>query len=257
MYIVVLITMKVIKNITVPTAMSEVTTEQVVRLLKGDQKNEGQMILNAFDIICDMPNDMVKKLPKDTAESIYKDIVKTLSDAGELRRTFVLGEGLNQIEYGMIPNFDSITLGEFIDLDTFITPAFEGEIKHEEAFKFLSVLYRPITSKVNDNYSIEEYDGTLDWQVMKQCPADVYLNSVAFFLNLRIELLTASQHYIKQLMEEEQAQGETSKKSGVGLEALTHLQEVISSITTKSPRNPLQLASINLPTMRKIDYWLN
>ena len=57
------------------------------------------------------------------------------------------------IEYAFIPNLsEDITLGEYIDLNSYAENL-------DDTIKWLSVLYRPITSKHGDLYTIEPYTG--------------------------------------------------------------------------------------------------
>jgi hypothetical protein len=76
------------------------------------------------------------------------------------------------IEYAFIPNLsEDLTLGEYIDLNSYITEV-------DDTIKWLSVLYRPITSKHSDLYTIEDYSG-------KEYP----------FEDLDVKVLLGAQHY--------------------------------------------------------------
>ena len=83
--------------------------------------------------------------------------------------------------FGFIPNLDEMTLGEYIDLDTYF-----GD--WDNMHKAMSVLYRPITKEKGNLYNIEEYDGTKYSDVLKLMPLDVVLGSIFFFYNLSSEL---------------------------------------------------------------------
>ena len=77
-------------------------------------------------------------------------IVSTLTEMFEQKPNLVRSFKLNNINYGFHPQLDDLTLGEYIDLDTFI-----GDWENIE--KAMSVLYRPVVNKIKDKYTIEEY----------------------------------------------------------------------------------------------------
>ena len=77
-------------------------------------------------------------------------IVNTLTEMFEQKPNLVTKFKLNNKEYGFHPQLDDLTLGEYIDLDTFI-----GDWENIE--KAMAVLYRPVVNKLKDKYTIEEY----------------------------------------------------------------------------------------------------
>ena len=73
---------------------------------------------------------------------------------------------MNGVEYGFIPNLDDMTLGEYVDLDTYISQWDRMEYA-------MAVLYRPIKDKYKQKYNIEEYTAT-DQEKMKDMPLSLY-----------------------------------------------------------------------------------
>ena len=247
--------MKEVRKIVIPESLKDVTVEQITQYAKIDFEDEANIIPRVFSIFCNISLDVLKLMSHEDVEYIFNNIVKAITiDATKLPLQTKFE--LNGVEYGMIPNLNNMTFGEFIDLDTFITPAFEGDVKHEEAFRFMATLYRPITSKVKDNYSIAEYTGDEDWQVMKQAPAETYLSAVAFFLNLRIELLRASLIYME-VVRQEAAGGKNLARSGDGTEASLALRKVILQAKKQLQDSPSPSALLNLNSMPKVEQFLN
>jgi hypothetical protein len=104
-----------------------------------------------------------------------------------LKRTFKLGD----TEFGFITNLDEITLGEYTDLDKYISD-------WDKMHNAMAVLYRPVTKKLKDKYQIEEYNGSYTYcDAMKYMPVDVVLGAVVFFYNLGNELLKSTIHYLE------------------------------------------------------------
>ena len=87
----------------------------------------------------------------------------------------------NNIEYGFIPNLDEITVGEYLDIDTY-------QKDNNNIHRLMSILYRPITKKKGSNYQIETYSGTNKAEMMMDVPVDIYLGAMVFFCDLKNNL---------------------------------------------------------------------
>ena len=161
-------------NITIPTDLSEITLRQYKHFLKIQKGVDDEGFLNAkiIEIFCNMKLDEVMRLKfNDT-----KLIVNTLTEMFEQKPNLVSKFKLNKKEYGFHPQLDDLTLGEYIDLDTFI-----GDWENIE--KAMSVLYRPVVNKLKEKYIIEEYKVGKD-QEMLDMPMDAVLSSIFFLWNL-------------------------------------------------------------------------
>jgi len=122
------------------------------------------------------------------------------------------------IKYGFIPNLDTITAGEWIDIENYQSSA-------EFADRLVSILYRPIKRSLKfwkkDYYSIEEYKGTND--KLRKAPLEVYLGAMVFFYHLGKTLLEHIDTSIKTLSQKQKeevlslVQKHTSNKSLDGI----------------------------------------
>jgi hypothetical protein len=64
----------------------------------------------------------------------------------------------------------------------------------------MNILYRPITKKIRDSYSIETYSGNKYWEKWLDVSMDVHFGALFFFVRLSMDL----QNYtLKYLMEKE------------------------------------------------------
>ena len=62
----------------------------------------------------------------------------------------------------------------------------------------MSILYRPVTHKVNERYTIENYNpDEFKEELFKDCPMDIALSSLGFFLTLGEVLARSSHNYLK------------------------------------------------------------
>ena len=75
---------------------------------------------------------------------------------------------------------DDLTLGEYIDLDTFI-----GDWDNME--KAMNVLYRPVIVTLKDKYNIDEYKLGTESRLLNM-PMDAVMSSIFFLWNLGLDL---------------------------------------------------------------------
>ena len=119
--------------------------------------------------------------------------------------------------YGFHPNLDSITLGEWADLETMIKMDIEKQLP-----EIMAILYRPIVEEQNDIYTIKAYDGDISIRAeqMKKMSAEQVQSALVFFYTLGNELLLTLPSFLTERLKEikEQLQASPSQKSGGTLE---------------------------------------
>jgi hypothetical protein len=200
-------------NITVPTDLSEITLRQYKHFLKIQKGVDDEKFLNAkiIEIFCKMPLDDVMRLKFNDSEFI----VKTLTEMFEQKPNLVTSFKLDKVNYGFHPQLDDLTLGEYIDLDTFI-----GDWENIE--KAMAVLYRPVVNKLKDKYIIEDYKVGKDQEILDM-PMDAVLSSIFFLWNLGIDLSKAMMNYLDKEQTEALTQYLTSQPNGGGITQFTDL----------------------------------
>lgn len=200
-------------NITVPTDLSEITLRQYKHFLKIQKGVDDEKFLNAkiIEIFCKMPLDEVMRLKFNDSEFI----VKTLTEMFEQKPNLVTNFKLNKINYGFHPQLDDLTLGEYIDLDTFI-----GDWENIE--KAMAVLYRPVVNKLKDKYIIEDYKVGKDQEILDM-PMDAVLSSIFFLWNLGLDLSKAMMNYLDKEQTEALTQYLISQPNGGGITQFTDL----------------------------------
>lgn len=91
---------------------------------------------------------------------------------------------LNGVEYGFIPDWEAFSAGEWIDMETYTKDFWKT------AHKAMSILYRPITQKWGDKYSIEKYTAKEDAEPFLEMPAPAVSGALLFFWTTEQELLS-------------------------------------------------------------------
>ena len=208
-------------NITVPTDLSEITLRQYKHFLKIQKGVDDEGFLNAkiIEIFCKMPLDEVMRLKFNDSEFI----VKTLTEMFEQKPNLVTSFKLDKVNYGFHPQLDDLTLGEYIDLDTFI-----GDWENIE--KAMAVLYRPVVNKLKDKYIIEDYKVGKDQEILDM-PMDAVLSSIFFLWNLGLDLSKAMMNYLDKEQTEALTQYLTSQPNGGGtIQSMDYLTEILQNL---------------------------
>jgi len=174
-------------ELTVPSNLSEISLKQYQKFLKLQESNEDSYFLQCkmIEIFCNLDAKSVRLLKISDADRVV-DIINNMFEAKpDLIRTFKIAG----VEYGIIPDLDDISLGEYIDLDTYI-----GDWQNMQIA--MNVLYRPISKKIGNKYLINEY--ALDAkEKLEEIPMDVVLGSIFFLWNLGIDLSKTMVNYLE------------------------------------------------------------
>ncbi len=202
------------KEYNVISKWSDVTLEKWLKLVEVETESKPKEALETITALSDIPKQLVKELG-------IKDVAVIMSRIGELQveqdsklKRIIEVEGK---EYGFHPDLDSITLGEYADIETFIKNGIENSLP-----ELMAVLYRPIVEKKNDIYVIEAYDGNIDIRAeeMKKMSAEQVQSALVFFWNLGSELSKILPLYLMERLNKmgKDLQTKVSQTNGLGSE---------------------------------------
>ena len=200
-------------DITIPTDLSEITLRQYKHFLKIQKTVDDEKFLSAkiIEIFCKVRLEDVMQIKFNDSEFI----VNTLTEMFEQKPNLVTKFKLNNKVYGFHPQLDDLTLGEYIDLDTFV-----GDWENIE--KAMAVLYRPVVNKLKDKYTIEEYKVGKDAELLDM-PMDAVLSSIFFLWNLGLDLSKAMMNYLDKEETQALTQFLNSQPNGAGITQFTVL----------------------------------
>ena len=185
--------MKEVK-LTIPDRWSDITIETYQKYveIQESKDNDKKKIIKSLSLLCNTTPYIVKKMAyRDLLEimGIIKKMIDTEPSKEEFRKTFMF----KNEEYGFCPNLSGISTGEYIDLETYC----KEPIKNLHII--MSILYRKITHKVKDRYAIETYNPQeFKEELFKDCPMDIALSSLGFFLTLGEALARISHSFLQQ-----------------------------------------------------------
>ena len=177
-------------KIQVPTHINDITLEQYQRfaLINTEEQDKEFFMFKTIEIFCGVDIALVSKMRLSDAESISNEVLAVLQQNVPFTNKFEL-EG---VKYGFIPDLQSISLGEFIDLE-------EGLSKDKDFHKAASVMFRPIVKEFGELYTIDGYEASTEaHHIMKQAPVGIISAAIVFFYNIAKELLKASQDFSSQ-----------------------------------------------------------
>ena len=183
--------MKEVK-LTIPNEWSDITIgiyQEYVKIQesKASEKNK---VIRSLALLCNTSPFVVKKMAYTDLLDIM-NIIKGMIDTEPKEEDFVKVFTFSDIEFGFVPNLNKLTTGEYIALESYCKNPIEN------LHIIMSILYRKVTNKVNDRYAIEPYNpDEFKEELFKDCPMNIALSSLGFFLTLGERLATISRRYL-------------------------------------------------------------
>ena len=177
-------------EISIPTDWSEISIEKF-KLYNDtikDLEDHHQIIVKTISVLCDIDESIVECMKLNDLQKIENSLQKLISKP-------VNKEIINKIDiegtmYGFHPKIDEITMGEFVDIETYA--------KENDMAKMMSVLYRPIITTKGNRYDIEPYDLDIhagNINKFKKLSINIGNPIAVFFWSLGKEQLNNSHQY--------------------------------------------------------------
>ena len=162
---------------------SEVSLEMWTKIIASETGSKTKEAEEIITSLSDIPKQLVNELAIRDVAIIMGKIAELQSEQGTLLKKVFEIDG---VEYGMHPNLDDITLGEYADIESLIKEGLEQNMA-----ELMAVLFRPITERNGSAYTIKAYDGdiTLRAEEMKKMSAQQVQSCLVFFWRLGNEFL--------------------------------------------------------------------
>ena len=179
---------------------SDVTLETWLKLIDFETGTKTEEAEATLEALSDIPKRLVKELALSDVAAIMSKVGELQANQDtELKRIITI----NEVEYGFHPDLDSITLGEYADIEQFIKNGIDTNLP-----ELMSVLYRPIKEKKNDIYIIDAYDGNIRLRAeeMKQMSAEQVQSALVFFYTLGKVLSEIMPLYLMERLKETKTQ---------------------------------------------------
>ncbi len=211
----------------VPATQSDIQLHKYQKYAKIVQDAEGELAedfirAKILEIFCGITLKQAYELPLKELDGVVTHILGLMAEKTELQRRFTMTDPSGKtVEFGFMPNMDEMSLGEYIDLEKYIS-------NWEDMHKALAVMYRPIIVGKGNFYEIEPYKGSDKYaDIMKDAPVTVALGAMVFFYHLGKELLRVTNHFLQQEALEglKSELNSLSQLNGDGINQYMHSQE--------------------------------
>ena len=179
---------------------SDVNLSTWLQLIDFETGTKTEEATETIAALSDIPKKLIKELS-------LSDVAVIMSKVGELQQEqdtkLKRIIEINGVEYGFHPDLDSISLGEYADIEQFIKNGIDKKLP-----ELMSVLYRPIKLKKNDIYIIDSYDGDIRLRAeeMKQMSAEQVQSALVFFYTLGKVLSEILPLYLMERLKETKTQ---------------------------------------------------
>ena len=215
-------------EIKVPSVKENIQLHKYQKYVKLLQDNEDIDVdfhrLKVLQIFCGLELSEANKMPITELDFIVEHIMSMMSREDKLQRRFTMTDPSGKtVEFGFMPNLSEMTLGEYVDLESYISD-------WEQMHKALAVMYRPIIGGNKDFYEIEEYKGSSKYaDIMKDAPMTVATGAMVFFYSLGKELLRTTLHSLQEEVQKDlRQQKHPSEANGGGINQYMHSLEEMS-----------------------------
>ena len=206
----------------IPNSLSEISLSQYKKFHKIQEANFKSHFINIkmIEIFCNLDEKAARMLKFTDANKVVSILTNMLNEKPQLVRTFTM----NGIDYGFIPNLDDMSLGEYVDLDTYIG-------NWEEMQVAMNVLYRPIKEQIGEKYIIEDYN-IESKDALKEIPMDVVLGAIFFLYNLGIESSQVMIDYFQNQKTQDSMQEQIFQENmdGISQSSLLSLKEMLDEL---------------------------
>lgn len=142
-----------VKRYELPTSWDEVSIGQYSKLMIAVDKEDSteiELMVKSLEALADIPGGLLTKVPIKMLREAYNQLKELTSTVPNKELTRVIE--IDGVEYGFIPNWDELSLGEFVDLDNYLQDGFNN------LDKVFAVLYRPVLKRDGIKYIIEDYN---------------------------------------------------------------------------------------------------
>jgi hypothetical protein len=184
-------------KIKLPQSWNDVKIEQWQEIDGIQSDNEVSKFIETLSILADTDPEEFRQLPIQDYRKV-KETVQFLSEP--VKPEVKLKIEIDGKKYGMIPDLNFITAGEWMDAETW------KDKSAENIHLYCAMLYRPITKEDGDTYEIEPHKPAGFMQraelFRRRLPITTVYGAVLFFSSLGVTLMNSIVDYLEATMKE-------------------------------------------------------
>jgi hypothetical protein len=185
-----------VKEFKLISSWSDVNYTTWIKLINFQKGTKTQEAEKTIAELSNIPKDLIKQLELSDVVAIMSRIAEMQQEQNSNLKTIIEVDGKR---YGFHPDLNSITLGEWSDIETFIKQDIEKNLP-----EVMAILYRPIVEEKNKVYTIQAYDGNIAIRAeeMRKMSAEQVQSALVFFWSLGKELLKTLPLYLMEQLKE-------------------------------------------------------
>ena len=189
-----------VKEFKLINSWSDVNLSTWLQLIDFETGTKTEEATETIAALSDIPKKLIKELALSDVAVIMSKVGKLQQEQDTKLKRII---EINGVEYGFMPDLDSISLGMYADIETFIKNGIDKNLP-----ELMAVLYSPIKLKKNDIYIIEPYDGDIRLRAeeMKLMTAEQVQSALVFFYNLGKVLSEIMPLYLMERLKETKTQ---------------------------------------------------
>jgi hypothetical protein len=179
-------------EIAIPTSYADIPLRRWLDLQKEvDNYKDNEEAIGAITIqyLCGLDPKYLQALPADAYKTIRDELNSFIGNVELPLKKFITIAG---VEYGIEPNLSKISYGAYADISKYDVITMDTNWA-----KIMNILYRPVTKKAGDMYSIKRYEGNDEWEKWLDVGMDTHFGSLFFFLDLQINLFSSILNSLK------------------------------------------------------------
>ena len=179
----------------------DVTLETWIKLTDYTTGTKTEEASKTIATLSNIPKKLVKELQLSDVALIMNKISELQAKQDTKLKRII---EINEVEYGFMPDLDSITLGEYADVESLIKIGIDKQLP-----ELMAILYRPVKEKhKNGVYIIDAYDGNIKMRTeeMKQMSAEQVQSALVFFYTLGKVLSEIMPLYLMERLKETKTQ---------------------------------------------------
>jgi len=212
-------------KITIPTSLAEITLNQYLIYLDmikeseslPEDKQDEFISIKMLEIFCNISFSDALKIETTYIIEIVNKLKEIIVSENGLVTFFSVGK----LNFGFVPDLDKLNYGEFLDLNNNIS-------EWDRIHIAMGVLYRPVTKKIADMYTVEDYKGDTYHDALKHMPMNAVVGAMFFFYNLGMDLAISTAKYLeKEVMKMQTTSKKTLPKSGDGIAQSKNLHQAM------------------------------
>ena len=185
-----------VKEFKLISSWNDVTLENYIKLVDFHSGSKSKQALESIAELSNIPRELIRQLEITDVAVIMSKISELQQGQDSSLKRVIEIDGKR---YGFHPDLDSITLGEWADIESFVDDDIEKNLP-----EVMAILYRPIVEEKNDVYTIEAYDGNIAIraeEIRKMSANQVQSALVFFYLFVKELLMTLELFSLERLKE--------------------------------------------------------